>query len=105
MGLHLVDGRGREDNVTTREKSFGAERWHRVRIRVTQAKIEAWVSKEKVIDLETKGHSFGVLREWRPLDPFGIGAWGGARMLRNIVLRRIDGKALPSARKEAGKPE
>jgi hypothetical protein len=108
VALHLVDGRGREGNVTTRAMGFEPKRWHRVQLRATQAKIETWVNKEKVIDLETKGHSFGVLREWEPLNPFGIGAWGGARMVRNIVLRRIDGRALPSAeepgqREKAGK--
>jgi hypothetical protein len=89
VGLEMVDGRGGGANVTTRQMDFERGRWYRVRVRVTKARIQAWIDNTKVIDLETAGHTFDAGAGFAPLRPMGLDAAHFTAALRNIRLRRI----------------
>jgi len=96
VGLGLVDGRGFNKNMTTRQMAFENERWYRLRLRVARGKVEAWIDDEKIADLGTAGHAFSVYRAWAPLDPFGVSTTGATTgALRNMRVRRLPGAVEP----------
>ncbi|MHC4251452.1 MAG: ankyrin repeat domain-containing protein, partial [Planctomycetota bacterium] len=56
VGVSNVDGLNASENDWVRVMRFEDRRWYAVRLRVTPAKIEAWIDGERVIDLERAGH-------------------------------------------------
>jgi hypothetical protein len=69
---------------------FAMNRWYRIRVRVTDEKIEAWIDDDKKVDVETKGRVIGL----RPGDiqkslPLGIASYMTRAAVRDIRLRRL----------------
>jgi len=72
--------------------TFEGPRTYRIRLRVTQSRIETWIDSLKVIDLATKGHWLSTFPGWRQIETLGIGSWNASVALRDIRLRRIGGR-------------
>jgi hypothetical protein len=88
-GLSNVNGFSADENETSGFTDFENGRWYKVRLRVTQEKIEAWIDKEQIVNLDAKEKTFKIWWEQEPLRPFGIGNWHSASELRNITLTRL----------------
>jgi len=90
VALSMVNGRGPDDrNPTTRRMAFESKRWHHVRLRVTKDKVQAWINREKVIDLATTGRRFATSPFHEGLKPLGLSTFRTKAALRNIRLRRL----------------
>ena len=92
VGLSSIDGEPAVENETCRYVDFEQNRWYRIRLRVTQSKVEAWIDKEKVVDLQTKDRKFTIYWEMEPALPFGIATWYTTGALRNIRVCPITEK-------------
>ena len=90
-GLSSIDGQDASENETTSYKKYEPGKWYRVRVRVTDKKIEAWIDQEKVVDLLTAGRKielrFGEIEMSKPL---GIATYQTRAALREIKLRRLE---------------
>ncbi len=53
LGISSVEGMDASENETTKFTNFESGRWYRIRLRVTEKRIEGWIDKEKLIDLAT----------------------------------------------------
>jgi hypothetical protein len=94
IGISSLDGMDASENETTKYTNFETGRWYRIRLRVTQKKIEVWIDKEKLISVNTTGRKITV----RPGDielsqPIGVSAWQTAAAFREIKFRRVNGPA------------
>jgi hypothetical protein len=89
VGLSCVDFYDASDNTTTKFMDFKNDRWYKVRVRVTGAKIESWVDDEKVVDLPLAGHRISIRDECDLCQPLGVCSWCSSAALRNIRLRQI----------------
>jgi hypothetical protein len=94
VGISSLDGQDASENETTKYENFDAGRWYRIRLRVTEARIEAWIDKAKLVDVVTTGKKISL----RPGDielskPFGIASYQTTAVLREIRFRRVDGPA------------
>ncbi len=90
VGISNVDHSDASDNDTTQGKEFADGRWYRIRVRVTDEKIEAWIDDEQMVDLEWKTRKLTL----RPGDiqkslPLGICSYMTRAALRDIRLRRL----------------
>ena len=90
VGLSSIDGEDASENDTSRLMAFEDRRWYRIRVRVTEPKIEAWIDGDKVVDLASGGRRFSVRPEVRLSRPFGIATWRTTAALRHIRLRRLE---------------
>jgi hypothetical protein len=88
-GLSNVNGLSADENETSGSMDFVNGQWYRVRLRVTPQKIQAWVDKEKVADLETEGKHFAIWWEQEPMRPLGIATWNTQAAVRNIHLKPL----------------
>lgn len=88
IGLSNVDGQAANDNETTTFHTFKDNTWYKIRLRVTDTKVQAWIDDEQLIDLATKDRRFKVWWEQEPMRPLGIANWNTGTALRNITLRR-----------------
>jgi hypothetical protein len=90
VGISSLDGMDASENETTKFTNFETGRWYRIRLRVREKRIQAWIDKEKVVDVDTTDKRIAV----RPGDielsqPFGIAAWQTSSALREIKFRRV----------------
>ncbi len=94
VGISSLDGMDASENETTKFVSFESGRWYRIRLRVTAKKIQAWIDKDRLVDVLTTNRKISV----RPGDielsqPLGLAAWQTSAALREIKFRRVDGPA------------
>lgn len=100
VGISSLDGSDASENETGTMVEFEQERWYRIRLRVTETKLEAWIDGKKIVDVITTDRKISL----RPGDielskPFGIASWNTGAALRNIQWRRVDGPADPIKRR------
>ena len=89
VGLSSIDGDDAANNNTTRNMVFDNGRWYAIRLRVTPKKIEAWIDKDKVVDVDTEDKKFSVRFEVEPSIPLGIATYATTGALRNIRLKKL----------------
>jgi hypothetical protein len=96
VGISSLNMMDAAENETTKFMSFETGRWYRIRLRVTEGRIEGWIDEKKLVDVITKEKKISL----RPGDiemskPFGIAAWQTAAALREIRMRSVDKPADP----------
>lgn len=90
VGLSSVDHFDASDNDTTTGMEFKDNRWYRIRVRVTNDKIQAWIDDDQKVDLETTGRK--ITLRWGEIDkslPLGVAAYMTRAAVRNIRLRTL----------------
>ena len=75
VGISCIDHSDASENETTQFIRFENGRWYKVRMRVTDKKIQAWLDAKKIIDLDREGKEFEVRIEVELSRPFGIAAY------------------------------
>lgn len=96
FGISSLDGMDASENETTKYVTFEQGKWYRLRLRVTEKRIEVWVDDDKLINVITTDRKLSV----RPGDielskPMGIAAWQTTAALREIKVRKVDAPAGP----------
>jgi hypothetical protein len=89
VGLSCVDWYDASDNITSRFLSFKDKQWYKIRLRISEKRVEAWIDDEKMVDLATKGHKFSIRDEVDLNRPFGFATYCTEGQLRNIRIRRL----------------
>jgi hypothetical protein len=89
VGLSNIDGRDASENETTRYMAFDDNRWYRIRVRVTEEKIQAWIDDKQVVDQVIKGRRISIRPEVDLCKPLGIAAWQTRAALRKIEYRAL----------------
>ncbi len=89
VGLSNVDFYDASDNVTTNFHDLKSNTWYRIRIRVSDSKVEAWIDDEKLVDLPTEGHKFSVRWEVDLCKPLGVASWCTKGAIRNVRIRKL----------------
>jgi hypothetical protein len=103
VGLSSIDGYDASDNQTNKIRDFKSNRWYRLRIRVTQGKIETWIDNEKLVDCVTKGHKIGIRWECDLCRPLGVSTWCTTGAIRDVRIRRLTPEEIRVAKEEAEK--
>jgi hypothetical protein len=89
VGLSSVEGADASENETRRSMRFEDRRWYRIRLRVTEQKIEAWIDDEQVVDFAHRDRLLSIRVDVWQSQPFGIATWQTTGALRNIALRML----------------
>ncbi len=97
VGISSLNDMDASENETTKFMSFETGRWYRIRLRVTQHRIEAWIDKDQVINVDTTERRISL----RPGDidmskPFGLACWQTSAALREIKMRQVTQPATPA---------
>jgi hypothetical protein len=96
VGISSLDGMDASENETMKFVSFESGRWYRIRLRITEGRIEGWLDDKKLIDANTTGKKISL----RPGDiemskPFGLASWQTTAAYRAIKIRKVSGPADP----------
>jgi len=90
VGLSSLNGSDASENETTKYQEFKNDHWHLIRVRVTDDKIEAWIDKLQMVDVETEGMRISIRPEVELSRPLGISCFQTTAALRDIQIRKLD---------------
>jgi hypothetical protein len=90
VGISSIDNMDASENETTKYVSFPKDRWFKVRLRVTPAKLEAWLDDKKVVDVVIAGRKISL----RPGEiiksvPLGLASYQTSAAYRDIKVRSL----------------
>jgi hypothetical protein len=91
VGLSSIDGSDASENETTGYEEFVSDRWYKIRVRVTDGKIAAWIDDKQRVDVDTEGKRIGVRIEVDLSRPLGIATYNTTAAIKNIQIKRVDG--------------
>ncbi len=97
VGLSNVDYFDASENSTTQTMEFKDKRWYRVRIRVSDAAIQAWIDDKMLVNQPRADHKFSVRIEVDECRPLGIATWYTAGAVRKIRLRSLSPEEVRAA--------
>ncbi|MFO0911553.1 MAG: DUF1080 domain-containing protein [Pirellulales bacterium] len=86
IGVSNIDGASAAENSTSTFREFEANRWYKIRLRVTTAELSMWLDDKRVIQHPLGEHKFNVWWEMEPMRPLGIATWHTSAELRNVRL-------------------
>lgn len=101
VGISSINGADASENETTQGREFKYKQWYRIRIRVTAKRLEAWIDKDQVIDLDTDGIRLSTRIECIPCQPFGIATWDTAGAVRDVRVRLLTEEEKKAAAKKS----
>lgn len=90
VGISSIDDVDASENETSTAMEFEDNRWYRIRVRVTDAKLQAWIDDVIFVDIERQGRTFSL----RPGDiqkslPLGIATYMTRAAIRDVRLRQL----------------
>lgn len=92
VGISSIDGDDASENETSRTMSFETGRWYRIRLRVSEPKIEAWIDQKQVVNVVTANRRLSLRAGDIELSkPFGLASWATSAAFRDIKIRNITG--------------
>ena len=89
VGLSVIDGEMAAENETCLYQEFDQKRWYRIRLRVTDDRIQAWIDDEEFVNLMYTNRKIDVRIEVEPCIPLGLSCWRTAAAYRNIKLESV----------------
>jgi hypothetical protein len=91
VGLSSLDDLDASENETTKTMRLETGHWYHVVVRVTPRKIEAWLDKEKVIDVSIVGRKVSLRAGAIYLSaPFGVATYATTAELKDFKLRLLE---------------
>ena len=90
VGISSIDGKDASQNNTTRYMRFEHGQWYRIRLRVTAARLRAWIDDQLVVDQPIQGRRITTRSEVNLSQPFGICAYETRAAFRDIRVRRLN---------------
>lgn len=92
VGLSSIDDEDASMNETRTLRKFEEDRWYRIRLRVAEENISAWIDDENVVDLDTAGKKISLRSEMIPCRPLGIATFITTAAIRKVELQRLKNK-------------
>jgi hypothetical protein len=90
VGISSVDGNDAAENETASGMEFADNRWYRIRVRVTEARLDCWINDVSCVELELLGRTLSL----RPGDiqrslPLGIATYMTTAAIRDVRLKGV----------------
>ncbi|MBB6049453.1 3-keto-disaccharide hydrolase [Armatimonas rosea] len=89
VGLSSLDGKDAARNETARFMEFTNKRWYKIRVRVSERGIAAWIDDKQVVGVETKGRKIGIRSEVEASRPLGIACYNTVAGIKDIQIRPL----------------
>ncbi len=90
VGISCVDDLNASENETMNIEGFSDDVWYKIRVKVTDDKIEAWIDDDQKVDLDLEDKKISLLPGDIELSvPIGLAAFQTRAQYRNIVWRNL----------------
>jgi hypothetical protein len=88
-GLSCLDGKDASDNETKSYRRYEKGRDYRVRVRVADGRVRAWIDDESVVDVSIEGRRVHLRTEVLKSAPLGLSSYATMARVRSIRWRRL----------------
>ncbi len=88
-GISCIDGYDASENDTTSYREFKSKQWYRIRLRVSDTRIRAWIDDKEIVDQDIRGKKIKVRGEVELSQPLGFASWQTTAALRKIQMRKL----------------
>ena len=89
VGLSSLDGKDAARNETARFMAFENKRWYKIRVRVSERGITAWIDDKQVVGVDTKGRRISIRSEVEASRPLGISCYNTVAGIKDIQIRNL----------------
>jgi hypothetical protein len=89
VGISSLDGLDAANNETARYESFERGEWYKIRLRVSEIGLMAWIGEKQVVSVATKGKRISIRGEVEPSRPFGVSCYATMAGLKEIRIREL----------------
>jgi 3-keto-disaccharide hydrolase len=93
VGLSSINGFDASENETTKYMEFKTGQWYKVRVRVSENRIQTWIDDKEIVDADIEGRKVGIRGEMELSKPMGVATWNTKGALKNIRLRKLEPEA------------
>jgi len=101
IGLSSLNGYDASENETTGYYQFEKKKWYPVRVVVLEDRILAWLEKERIVNVETKGTKISIRIEVDACRPFGICTFRTVGAIKDLKVRELSKDEIAKIQKEA----
>ncbi len=89
-GISSIDGLDASENDTTKFLGYEKDKWFRIRMKVTPAKLETWINDEKVVDQDIKDRRISMrFGEIESSVPLGIATYQTTTVVRSVQIKSV----------------
>lgn len=89
IGLSSINGYDASENETTDFHKFEHGKWYKVRLKVTDGIVEAWIDDEQILNVETADKKISTRIEVDPSKPLGFCSFETQGEIRKLRLREL----------------
>ena len=89
IGISSINGFDASENETTDYHSFDSGKWYKVKMKVTDTKIEAWLDRTQIANVDYSDKKISVRIEVEVSRPLGISTFHTTGAIRNMKLREL----------------
>ncbi len=93
IGLSSIDGFDASENETTDYYTFDPKKFYKIRLRVTDKKIQAWINKDQIADVDYTDKKIDIRIEVEQSRPFGIATFQTVGGIKNLKIRELQAHA------------
>lgn len=89
-GISSIDGLDASENDTTKFLGYEKDKWFRIRMKVTPAKLETWINDDKVVDQDLKDRRISMrFGEIESSVPLGIATYQTTTIVRKVEIKPV----------------
>lgn len=96
VGISSINGMDASENETTKYQTFKHNQWYKIRVRVANGKLQAWIDDEQYVDVDLDGKKIDTRFEVDLNKPLGLSTYQTTAAIRNFKVRKLE-KNEPSA--------
>jgi hypothetical protein len=90
VGLSCVDDLNASENETMSIEGFENDVWYKIRVKVTDDQLQAWIDDNEAVTLDLEGRKISLLPGDIELSvPVGIAAYQTRAQYRNLVWKKL----------------
>jgi hypothetical protein len=93
-GLSSINGQDASENETTSFRDFKKGKWYKVKVRVHEDWIQAWIDDKLIVDQCLRDRKLSIRIEVELSRPFGFSTWQTSGALRKLNLRKLTAKEI-----------
>ena len=97
VGISSLDGLDAANNETACYESFDEGKWYKIRLRVSEQGLMAWIGEKQVVSVATKGKKISIRGEVEPSRPFGVSCYATTAGLKEIKIRNLTAEEAKAA--------
>lgn len=89
-GISSIDGLDASENETTKFLGYEKDKWFRIRMKVTPARLETWINDDKIVDQDIKDRRISMrFGEIESSVPLGIATYQTTTVVRKVEIKPV----------------